>query len=230
MRSNNKAELPVRTAMPEHAGTEMKSVKKTGIPVFLCYPEDLLSRMMFGSDMEQVHNDKCGYRFMLNTDVAETEPVIEARRSPLEIDETHYYFKAGELPWYVVSTMKDVSVAGQSVRGWVERADQFAVILGAMDMVLRTPTQLRGKAYKRLNMVDMREWPEYNKRHGFEESRVYGHVFELGEQTYKKFILVAKRRDWSWRVEVNIPTGIARIIPSDFVPAGQTFGSFYPEN
>lgn len=74
----------------------------------------------------------------------------------------------------------------------------------------------------------MEEWNDYNQLHGFDESRVYCQVFYLNGQLYKKFILVARKRDCSWRVEVNIPSETEQVLPPDFVPAGQTFDSFYP--
>ena len=198
------------------------------IPAFLLYPENPLSEMMFGNSMKLVQNEECGYRFMLYTDAADPDPVIEKQKPPFQINENHYYFKAGLPAWYCICTMKDDSVINNSVRNWVEKADHFAVMIGAMDQVLMAPKMMRGKAYEKVGMVDMGEWPDYNTLHGFDESHVYGHVFYLNGQLYKKFILVAKRQDCSWRAEVNIPSESEQIIPPDFVPAGQTFGSFYP--
>ena len=198
------------------------------IPAFLLYPEDPLSKMMFENSMKPVQNEDCGYRFMLYTDAAEPDPEIEKQSPMFQINENHYFFRAGSPAWYCVCTMKDNSVINNSVRSWVEKADHLATMIGAMDQVLRTPKAMRGKAYKKVNMVDMGEWPDYNTLHGFDESHVYGHIFYLDDQLFKKFILVAKRQDRSWRIEVNIPSEIEQIIPPDFIPAGQTFGSFYP--
>ena len=140
----------------------------------------------------------------------------------------YYYFKKDSPSWYSVCTMKDQSVSANSVRNWVEKADRFAAMFGAMDQVLRTPKPFAGQAYKKIAMVDMEEGPDYNRFHGFDESHVYGHVFYLNDQLYKKFILVAKKGICSWRIEINIPSETEQIIAPDFVPAGQTFGSFYP--
>lgn len=198
------------------------------IPAFLLYPEDPLSAMMFGNSMKQIQNENCGYRFMLYTEAAEPIPEIEKQSPSFELNESHYYFKPGSPTWYCICTMKDNSVVNNTVRNWVEKADHFSATLGAMDQVLRIPKAIRGKAYKKVAMVDMGEWPDYNTHHGFDESHVYGHIFYLDGQLYKKFILVAKRQTCSWRAEVNIPSNLEQLIPPDCVPAGQTFGSFYP--
>ena len=198
------------------------------IPAFLKYPNGSLSNMMFGKSMEQVKNDECGYRFMLYTEAADVNPEIEMQRPAFDINEVHYYCKEGSLSWYSVCTMKDRSVLNNSVKSWVEKADHFTTMMGAMDMVLRTPESFRGKTYKRVEMFDMGEWTDYNALHGFDESHVYGHVFYLDSQLYKKFILLAKKSDCSWRIEVNFPSDNEKILPPDFLPAGQTFGEFYP--
>lgn len=200
------------------------------IPEFLLYPDDPFSEMMFGKSMEQVQNTKCGYRFMLYSEAAGSVPDIEEHSSQFEIDEVHYYYKESSLSWYSICTMKDESVKNNKVRSWVEKADHFAAMSGAMDQVLRLPGPLRGRAYKKVALADLEEWNDYNRLHGFDESHVYGHVFYLDAQLYKKFILVARKDDRSWRAEVNIPSETEIILPPDFVPAGQTFGSFYPLN
>lgn len=202
----------------------------TKIPAFLLYPDDQISEMMFGKSMKQIQNTRCGYCFMLYSDAARSVPEIEEQSPQLEIDEIHYYYKEDSPSWYSICTMKGGTVESTPVRNWVEKADQFAVMLGAMDQALRTPKSFRGRAYKKVALVDMEEWNAYNQLHGFDESHVYCHVFYLNEQLYKKFILVARRNDCSWRVEVNIPSETEQILPPDFVPAGQTFGSFYPLN
>lgn len=202
-------------------------MSKIEIPSFLRYPDDPLSKMMFEASMKKIQNDKCGYRFMLYTESAESVPEINQLTPPFEINEIHYYFKDNSPSWYSICTMKDKSVSVNSVRSWVEKADRFAAMIGDMDQVLRTPKPFIGQVYKKVAMVDMDEWPDYNRLHSFDESHVYGHVFYLNDQLYKKFILVAKKNICSWRVEINIPSDTEQIYPPDFVPAGQTFGSFY---
>lgn len=114
------------------------------IPGFLLYPDDPVSEMMFEEHMKQIKNFKCGYSFMLYTESAETVPIIEEQAPPFEINETHYYFKKDSPSWYSVCTMKDQSVSANSVRNWVEKADRFAAMFGAMDQVLRTPKPFTG--------------------------------------------------------------------------------------
>ena len=230
-----KGDLGVQTVVkPEdvEASEETKEMNKKDkrIPVFLLYPDDLISEMMFGKSMKQIQNTRCGYRFMLYSEVAGSVPKIEKQSQQFAIDEIHYYYKEDSPSWYSICTMKGGTVKNTPVRNWVERGDQFAMMLGAMDQVLRTPRLLRGQTYNKVALVDMEEWNDYNQLHGFDESHVYGHVFYLNDQLYKKFILVARKHDCSWRVEVNIPSETEKILPSDYVPAGQTFGSFYPIN
>lgn len=215
--------------LPQDARKE-QTMNDTKIPVFLLYPDDQISEMMFEKSMKQIQNTRCGYRFMLYSDAARSVPEIEKQSQQFEIDEIHYYYKEDSPSWYSICTMKGETVKSTPVRNWVEKADQFAVMLGAMDQALRTPKSFRGRAYKKVALVDMEEWNAYNQLHGFDESHVYCHVFYLNKQLYKKFILMARRNDCSWRVEVNIPSETEQILPPDFVPAGQTFGSFYPLN
>lgn len=200
------------------------------IPAFLLYPDDPISEMMFGKSMKQIQNTRYGYRFMLYSEAARSVPDIEEQSSQFEIDEIHYYYKESSPSWYYICTMKDGSVKNNTVRNWVEKADHFAAMLGVMDQVLRISRPLRGRTYRKVALLDMEEWNDYNRLHGFDESHVYGHVFYLNAQLCKKFILVARKHDCSWRVEVNIPSETEKILPPDFVPAGQTFGSFYPVN
>ena len=124
--------------------------------------------------------------------------------------------------------MKGESVLHTPLRNWVEKADAFTTMFDAMDIVLRTPTPLRNKTYKKVMMADLEEFADYNRIHGFEESHVYAHVFYLDDQLYKKFILLAKKNDCAWRAEVTIPTKMESIIPPDYVPPALVFGSFFP--
>lgn len=203
-------------------------MNNTKIPAFLLYPDDPISKIMFEKSMTQIQNTRCGYRFMLYSDVAKPIPEIEKRTPQFDINEIHYYYKEDSLSWYSIYTMKGSAVKSTPLRNWVERVDYFAAVMGVMDEVLKTPRLLRGKKYKKVAFVDMEEWSDYNRLHGFDESHVYGHVFYLNDQLYKKFILLARKSDYSWRIEVNIPSKTESICPPDFVPAGQTFGSFYP--
>ena len=158
------------------------------IPAFLIYPKDPLSERMFENKMKWIQNKDCGYRFMLFTDVADPDPDREEQVSPFMLNENHYYYKTGSLSWYCICTMKDALVANTPVRNWFEKEDQLTVMFGASDMFLRTPQTMRGKAYKKVSIVDLGEYPDFNMQHGFDETHVYGHIFYLGDQLYKKFI------------------------------------------
>lgn len=56
------------------------------------------------------------------------------------------------------------------------KADYFATMIAIIAWVLRTPKLRGGKAYKKVAMVDMGEWTNYNQLHGFDESHIYGHI------------------------------------------------------
>ena len=206
------------------------------LPPYLRYPNDAISAIMFKDAMKEVVNEHCNYRFMLYTEIADMTPVVELQ-TDFERDEIHYYYKEGSSPpmftenskpWYSIHTMKHESVMRNSVSTWVEKGDHFSFMMGFYDSALRVPQPLRGQEFKDVRMYYIEQNELYNQLHGFDESHLYARIFYLGEQAYKKFILVAKKDDWSWRVEVNIPSKSEEIEPPDFVPAGQTFGKFYP--
>lgn len=202
----------------------------SSLPPYLRYPNDAISEMMFGGKMKEIINTSCNYKFMLYTEIADETPHVEGQEPPFDKNEIHYYFKDGQPNWYSISTMKHESVRRNSVRSWVERADNFAFAVGAYDIALQVPEPRRGQEYKAVAAYYIGQEELYNQLHGFDESHIYCRVFYLGGQLYKKFILVAKKDDWSWRAELNFPSKTEEIIPPDFVPAGQTFGKFYPLN
>ncbi len=198
------------------------------IPAYLRYPDDPISEKMFADSMVSIENERCNYRFMLYSEIADPIPVIEQQSPQFDRNEIHYYLKEDAAPWYSISTMKHESVLKNDPGEWVEGTDRIFTLMGATDLLLRVPEKLRGAEYKKVSMFNLGESAAYNKLHGFDASNVYCHVFYLGEQLYKKFILVTKKHDWTWRVEVNIPSEYEQVISPDFVPAGQTFGSFGP--
>ena len=97
-----------------------------------------------------------------------------------------------------------------------------------MKPFLNLPSGLANGEYRRVEMHDLGECTAYNKLHGFEETHVYCHVFYLGDTLYKKFILCAKRDTSSWKVECTFPSDSEALQPTDTVPPGQVFGSFFP--
>ena len=209
---------------------EETDARYSELPPYLRYPNDAISEMMFGKSMKEIINRDCNYKFMLYTDVADQTPQIEEQSPPFDRNETHYYFKDGQAAWYSISTMKHESVRENSVKSWIEKADQLMLMAEAYDEVLRVPKSMRGRDFKNVGMYYIEQNELYNQLHGFDESHLYCRVFYLGDQLYKKFILLAKKDDWSWRVEENIPTRSEEFEPPDFVPPGQTFGKFYPLN
>ena len=124
-----------------------------------------------------------------------------------------------------ISKMNNEYIHTSNLRDLVE--NQFALMID-YDNILRIPQHMRGKTFKDIAMYYIEQNDLYNQLHGFDEAYVYCRVFYLDKQLYKKFILVAKKDDWAWRIEENVPSLSEEIEPPDFVPAGQTFGRFYP--
>ena len=209
---------------------EETDARYSELPEYLRYPNDEISEMVFGESMKEIINTDCNYKFMLYTAVANPTPQIEELSPPFDHNEIHYYFKDGQATWYSISTMKHESVRENSLKSWIEKADQFMLRLEAYDKVLRVPKSMRGRDFTNVAMYYVEQNELYNQLHGFDESHVYCRVFYLGDQLYKKFILLAKKDDWSWRVEENVPSRSEEFEPPDFVPPGQTFGKFYPLN
>ena len=104
----------------------------------------------------------------------------------------------------------------------------MGVLFGDMKPFLNLPSGLANGEYRRVEMHDLGECTAYNKLHGFEEAHVYCHVFYLGDTLYKKFILCARRDDFSWKVECTFPSNLAALQPTDTVPPEQVFGSLFP--
>ena len=104
----------------------------------------------------------------------------------------------------------------------------MGVLFGEMKPFLNLPSGLANGEYRRVEMHDLGECTAYNKLHGFGETHVWCHVFYLGDNLYKKFILCAKRNTSSWKVECTIPSDLEALLPTDAVPPGQVFGSFFP--
>lgn len=211
--------------------TRLKNLSDTdlqGIPGYLTYPNDPLSQRMFGSKMQEVCDKRCGYRFLLYTDIADPSPEIRQQTPPFDINETHIFWKANSPSFCSVSTMKAPSVKTSNLRGWVESADRMGMLFGDMTPFLNLPSGLATGEYRRVEMHDLGECAAYSKLHGFEETHVWCHVFYLGDTLYKKFILCAKRNTSSWKAECTIPSNSEALLLTDAVPPGQVFGSFFP--
>ena len=211
--------------------TRLKNLSDTDlrrIPGYLTYPNDPLSQRMFGSKMQEVCDKRCGYRFLLYTDIADPSPEIRQQTPPFDINETHIFWKPDSSAFCSVSTMKAPSVKTSNLRGWVESTDRMGMLFGDMTPFLNLPSGLANGEYRRVEMHDLGECAAYNKLHGFEETHVWCHVFYLGDTLYKKFILCAKRDDFSWKAECTFPSDSEALLPTDAVPPGQVFDSFFP--
>lgn len=198
------------------------------LPPYLVYPNDPVSKSMSASGMQAVCDPRCGYQFMLCTGIADPQPEIRLQMPDFDINETHVFWKPDSPSFCSVSTMKFISVKTSGLKGWVEFTDRMGLMFGAMLPFLNLPSSWEAGGYRRVDMHDLGESSAYNRLHGFEESCVYCHVFYLGNTLYKKFILCAKRGITSWKVECTFPSGQEALLPSDMVPPGQIFGSFFP--
>lgn len=214
---------------PSQSPTEkLSEIREVKIPGYLIYPNDPLSKIMFGSKMQEVCDKRCRYRFLLYTDIADPTPEIRQQTPPFDINETHIFWKLDSSAFCSVSTMKAPSVKTSNLRGWVESTDQMGMLFGDMTPFLNLPSGLATGEYRRVEMHDLGEYTAYNKLHGFEKTHVYCHVFYLGDTLYKKFILCARRDDFSWKAECTFPSNSEALQPTDTVPPRQVFGSFFP--
>lgn len=198
------------------------------LPGFLVYPGNNISRKLFEGKMKEICNKKCGYQFLLYTDIADTKPEIRQQQPAFECNETHIYWKPDSPSFVSISTMKGPSVKTSRLRNWVEAQDQMGLLFGNMTPFLNIPSKMEAGEYRRVDMIDLGQEAGYNTLHGFQETHVYCHVFRLGDTLYKKFILIAKCGTSSWKAECTIPSETERLQPSDLVPPGMVFGSFFP--
>lgn len=212
---------------PGNPSEHRSQTDKIEIPGYLVYPNDPLSQIMFGSKMQEVCDKRCGYRFLLYTDIADPIPEIRQQTPPFDINETHIFWKADSSAFCSVSTMKTPSVKTSDLKGWVESTDRMGMLFGDMTPFLNLPSGFANEEYRRVEMHDLGECAAYNKLHGFEDAHVWCHVFYLGNTLYKKFILCAKRDTTSWKAECTFPSDSEALLPTDAVPSGQVFGSFF---
>ncbi|MGN0801707.1 MAG: hypothetical protein ACI4MF_03820 [Candidatus Faecivicinus sp.] len=198
------------------------------LPGYLVYPNDPIAQKMFGSQMTAVSDQRCGYQFMLYTGIADTVPEIRQQTPAFDLNETHIFWKPDSPSWCSVSTLKALSVKTSNLRSWVESYDQMDMMFGAATPFVNLPSNWEAGEYQRVNMYYLGENAAYNRLHRFEESHVYCHVFYLNSQLYKRFILCDRNDTSSWKVECTFPSKQEALQPTDTVPAGQIFGSFFP--
>ncbi len=198
------------------------------LPGYLLYPYDPIIQQMLEGDMVPVRNMRCGYQFKLYTAIADPTPLVRQNASVGMINEAHIFWKQGSPSWYTLSTMRGPAVATSPLRGWVEHGYKLGLLMGDLSLLVNLPPQLQGREIQNVEMSYLGQNPAYNHLHVLEESHVYAHVFSLGGTLYKNFILCAKREITSWKVECAVPAQYKQIMPPDFVPPGQTFGSFFP--
>ncbi len=68
-----------KNAKPSESPSEKPSeINESEIPGYLVYPDDPLSQKMFSSKMQEVCDRRCGYRFLLYTDIADPSPPDKA--------------------------------------------------------------------------------------------------------------------------------------------------------
>lgn len=206
----------------------ISGVGQSDLPGYLVYPQDPIAQKMFGSEMKAVIDRRCGYQFMLYTGIADIKPEIRKQMPDFDLNETHIFWKTGSPSCCSVSTMKAPSVKTSNLRGWVESNDQMGLMFVEMVPFLNLPSQWEAGEYRRVQLYYLGENTTYGKLHGFEETHVYCHVFYLGDKLYKKFILCVKKNTTSWKVECTFPSEREVLLPTDTVPPGQIFGSFFP--
>ena len=195
------------------------------LPAYLLYPYDPIAQKMFEPHMAQISNARCGYQFKLYTEAADPKPNVRFLSPRYDVHECHVYWKQDSPSWYSITIMKTESAKSSNLRNWVEAGSMF----GAMQAFLNLPDGWQCENFKEEQLDYLGESRRYNELHTFDESHAYCYVFHMNGKIYKKFILCARKDIYAWKVECNIESQIANVIPTDFVPPGMTLGSFFPK-
>ena len=80
--------------------------------------------------------------------------------------------------------------------------------------------------YESIQLHELGSFEEYNKIKNIDENVVFCHVFSFRGKLYKDYILCARKKDISWKVECYIEAKTPELSPLDFAPPGFLFGSF----
>ncbi|MCD7767088.1 MAG: hypothetical protein LUH53_11360 [Lachnospiraceae bacterium] len=195
------------------------------IPPFLEKPTDDFSKSFFGKDMVTVKDEKCRYAIEIYGETAGEKPGI-IKTGSFAINESHVYSKKGKSSWYVIQTMKDPSVRTSRLLNSVYAPYKLSRDFHHPEMFLTLPDGKSYDGYASISLHYMGSYNKYTVEKGLDESLVFCHVFRLGDELYKDFILCARKEDYSWRLETIIPAKHQEILPSDYVPPDYFFGSF----
>ncbi len=195
------------------------------LPAFLLRPMDEFSEKFIGKDMITVRDAKCKYATEIYGEVAENNPKV-VKYGTYEINESHIYSKEGESSWYVISTMKTPSVRTSDLKNSVLAPYNLSRSFKTPETLILLPDGKSYDGYSSIKMNYMGSYDNYARQKGLDEAVVFCHVFSLGNEMYKDFILCARKGDYSWKLETIIPAKHQQILPPDFVPPGYFFGSF----
>lgn len=200
------------------------------LPGFLVLPDDPISRKMFGGDLTDVKDARCGYFIQVNEAYQRKAPCVRKKSAQFEIDEVHIYSREGIPSWYAVHTMKTPMVKTSPLEGLVMHPYQLSQMTEMPELMVTAPDHMDIDGYESVRLHSLGSWPEYDKARRLDESKVFCHVFRMNGTVYKDYILCARKGDRAWKLECYIVSqnGDLELSPVDFVPPGFLFGGFKP--
>ncbi len=200
------------------------------LPGFLVKPNDPISNRMYGGQLTPVTDRRCGYQIEINESYQNRQPEVRSRSGQFEIDETHIYSKPDVPSWYAVSTMKTPMVRTSPLASSVQTPYNMAKLLDEPSILIPLPEGRSFDGYQSIRLMNLGSFEAFTRQKGLDESMVFCHVFQLGGQVYKDYILCARKGDYAWKLECFIQSqnDNPEIQAVDFVPPGFLFGGFCP--
>jgi len=195
--------------------------EKANLPEFLVKSKDKTKRIT------RIQNNKCKYSVEMYNERVEKIPGVTNNGS-YPIDEYHVYSRSGSKAWYVISTMKTPLVRKTPLENSVMSPYTLSQSFRMPEAFLHLPAGRDYKGYISIKMESLGSFPNYAFVHGLDEAQVFHHTFILGDTGYGDYILVARKGDYSWRLEVIAPQESEEISHEDNIQAGAFFGTFRP--
>ncbi len=198
------------------------------LPGFLVKPDDPISNMMYGAQLVTIVNRRCGYSIEINESYYNRQPEVRTQSGLFEINETHIYSKQNIPSWYAVTTLKTPTVRTSLLENSVKGAYISSKMFDEPSLLIPLPAGRSFDGYESIRMINLGEWKAFTQQKSLDESIVFCHVFQLGGQVYKDYILSARKGDYGWKLECFIQSqnDNPEIQAVDFVPPGFLFGGF----
>jgi len=204
---------------------ELLKKQSAYLPAYLIKPTDPISLKIFGNNLVTVKNEACHYQIEVNPEYQNVNPTITSF-SDSEINEIHIYSKSDIPSWYAVSTKKAPEVEHTPLKNSVTSPHMLSNIMKTPYPMVNIPFVSIQSGYESIQLHELGSFEEYNKIKNIDENVVFCHVFSFRGKLYKDYILCARKKDISWKVECYIEAKTPELSPLDFAPPGFLFGSF----